>query len=175
VKTDARFLIFDTARGPAALVGGRAGIREVVLPGLARAALRREVVRRHPDAEEDGTGLRQAAAAVRRFFETGRLTGRPPRLDLEGVGDFRRRVYEALREVPRGGTVTYGELARRIGRPGAHRSVGTAVSRNPVPLFVPCHRVVRSDGSLAGFTPEGGVELKRAMLELEGALPPVAG
>jgi methylated-DNA-[protein]-cysteine S-methyltransferase len=88
------------------------------------------------------------------------------------VGTFRRAVYEALREVEPGETVTYAELAGRIGRPGAHRSVGTALSRNPAPVFVPCHRVVRSDGGLGGFTAEGGLALKREMLTLEGAIEP---
>jgi methylated-DNA-[protein]-cysteine S-methyltransferase len=165
-----RFEIVTTAFGPAAVVGGTDGVAGVVLPGLDRRGLAREVRRRWPGAKEDGRGLRLAAGALRRYFESGRLTGRPVKLDLSGVGEFRAGVYEALREIPPGETVTYAELARRVGRPGAHRSVGTALSRNPVPVFVPCHRVVRTDGGMGGFTAEGGIELKRKMLELEGAI-----
>ena len=99
MKTDRlRFQIVETARGPAALVGGRAGIRAVVLPGLGAAALRKEIARRHPEAVEDGTGLRNAAAAVRRFFETGRAGGRASRLDLQGPHLTRGRARRARGE-----------------------------------------------------------------------------
>jgi methylated-DNA-[protein]-cysteine S-methyltransferase len=81
---------------------------------------------------------------------------------------FQRRVWEELRTIPRGETVTYGELAARIGMPGAARAVGSAVARNPVSIVVPCHRVVGADGSLTGYA--GGVEHKRALLEMEGAV-----
>ena len=160
--------IFDTVKGPAAVAGSSAGLCLVLLPGLGRRALRAEVRRRLPDAVESDRGLKTAAAAVARYFESGSLPKTRVRLDLEGVGNFRREVYEALCEVAPGETVTYSELARRIGRPAAHRSVGTALSRNPVPLFVPCHRVIRTDGGLGGFTAEGGIELKECMLALEG-------
>jgi len=167
--TDLRYRVVDTREGPAALVAGAAGLRAVILPGLPRAALEKEVGRRFPGAVEGERGLKSAGAALVRYFESGREPPDRIRLDLDGVGEFRRRVYEALRAIPPGDTVTYAELARRIGKPGAHRSVGTALARNPVPVFVPCHRVVRSDGGLGGFTAEGGVELKARMLALEGA------
>ena len=164
-----RYRILETKEGPAALVGGPAGIAAVILPGLGKAALRRKIARRFPDAIEGEKGLKAAGAALARYFETGKDPKGAFRLDLDGVGEFRRSVYDALREIPPGETVTYAELARRIGRPGAHRSVGTALSRNPLPVFVPCHRVVRSDGGLGGFTAEGGIDLKARMLALEGA------
>jgi len=85
-------------------------------------------------------------------------------LDLRGSA-FQRRVWAELRAIPPGETVTYGELARRVGRPGAARAVGSAVARNPVSIVVPCHRVVGSDGSLTGYA--GGVERKRWLLAHE--------
>ena len=166
-----RYLVFDTALGPAAVAGGNRGVCGVVLPGLTRKELAKEVVRRFPGATESTRGLRGAATAIRKYFESGRLGGRRAKLDLDGVTGLRRKVYDALAEVPAGETVTYAELARRSGHPGAHRSVGSAVARNPVPLLIPCHRVVRVDGGLGGFTAEGGIDLKRWMLELEGARP----
>ena len=84
-----------------------------------------------------------------------------------GGTPFQRRVWVELRRIPRGQTVTYAELAARIGAPGAARAVGAAVARNPVSIVVPCHRVVGADGSLTGYA--GGTERKRALLELEGA------
>ncbi|MBM4375461.1 MAG: MGMT family protein [Deltaproteobacteria bacterium] len=88
-------------------------------------------------------------------------------LDERGLSAFRREVGRALRELPRGCTVTYGELARRLGRPGAARAVGHALARNPFPLVVPCHRVVGAAGNLGGFSLPGGPATKRRLLSAE--------
>jgi len=87
-------------------------------------------------------------------------------LDFGQLTPFRRRVYERLLEIPHGTVVTYGEVARDLGDPGAARAVGQAVGSNPVAIVVPCHRVVASDGSLHGFG--GGCDRKAALLRLEG-------
>jgi methylated-DNA-[protein]-cysteine S-methyltransferase len=84
-----------------------------------------------------------------------------------GGTPFQRRVWAALSEIPYGKTVSYGELARRIGRPAASRAVGMANGRNPISIVVPCHRVIGSDGGLTGYA--GGVERKRFLLDLEGS------
>ena len=83
--------------------------------------------------------------------------------------DFQRRVWELLREIPFGETVTYGDLARRLGNPRAARAVGMACNRNPIAIVVPCHRVVGSTGSLTGYA--GGLDTNAFLLKLEGALP----
>jgi methylated-DNA-[protein]-cysteine S-methyltransferase len=99
-------------------------------------------------------------------------------LVLEGCSDWDRRVLEGVRTIPRGATASYGEIARRIGKPGAARAVGGAVGRNPIGLLIPCHRVVAGDGTLGGY---GGswfgnrdelLGLKERLLELEGVEPP---
>jgi methylated-DNA-[protein]-cysteine S-methyltransferase len=93
---------------------------------------------------------------------------------LEGVGDWDRRVLEGVRTIPRGATASYGEIARRIGSPGAARAVGGAVGRNPVGLLIPCHRVIAGDGTLGGYggswfgSREELLALKRALLAVEG-------
>lgn len=88
-------------------------------------------------------------------------------LPLEPIGtDFMRRVWQALGEIPFGKTVSYKELAMVIGSPQASRAVGQANNRNPLPILIPCHRVIGADGKLAGY--RGGIELKRKLLELEG-------
>jgi methylated-DNA-[protein]-cysteine S-methyltransferase len=97
---------------------------------------------------------------------------------LEGVSDWDRRVLEGVRTIPRGATASYGEIARRIGKPGAARAVGGAVGRNPVGLLVPCHRVIAGDGTLGGYggswfgSREELLGLKEQLLELEGVAPP---
>jgi methylated-DNA-[protein]-cysteine S-methyltransferase len=88
-------------------------------------------------------------------------------LDESGIDAFRRRVYAATREIPVGRTATYGEIARRIGDPGAARAVGAALGANPFPIVVPCHRVLAASGALHGFSAPGGIDTKRRMLEIE--------
>ena len=94
----------------------------------------------------------------------------PARLDPGPVTPFRAAVYRALRRVRRGRTTTYGELAGRAGRPGAARAVGTGMSSNPLPLVIPCHRVLGSGGSLGGYSAPGGEQTKLKLLGMEGAL-----
>jgi methylated-DNA-[protein]-cysteine S-methyltransferase len=91
-------------------------------------------------------------------------------LDLSRLTPFQRRVLEATQRIPAGAVWTYGRLARAIGRPKASRAVGQALRRNPVPIVIPCHRVVASDGSLGGYSGGGGLASKRWLLRFEGAL-----
>lgn len=114
---------------------------------------------------------RTAAGAARQLAEylRGERRSFDLALDLEGMPPFHRRVLEELARIPYGETVSYGELAERCGRPGAARAVGNAVGRNPAPVVLPCHRVVRSDGSPGEYG--GGRERKQRLLRLEGALP----
>src|SRR5439155_645252 len=92
-------------------------------------------------------------------------------VDLE-VAPFEREVLDFLRTIPPGETITYGEIARRLGRPGASRAVGTACARNPAVIVIPCHRVVPKSGGLGNYSSEGGPETKRKLLEREGARIP---
>ena len=89
---------------------------------------------------------------------------------LENVSPFHRKVYKALCKIPAGKTITYAELAKRAGSPGAARAVGTAMAKNPFPIVIPCHRVVAGNGKLGGYSGRGGVATKKALLALEGAL-----
>ncbi len=91
------------------------------------------------------------------------------RSTIEASTSSGRAVYAETRRIPPGTTRTYGEVARAIGRPDGARDVGVALSRNPTPIIVPCHRVVAADGALTGFSAPGGLATKRRMLELEGA------
>jgi methylated-DNA-[protein]-cysteine S-methyltransferase len=111
--------------------------------------------------------LRQAVAQLAEYFAGTRATFDLP-LDLQGGTAFQQSVWQALLAIPRGGTLSYGVLSQRIGRPAAMRAVGAAVGRNPLSVVVPCHRVLGADGSLTGYA--GGLERKTALLQLEGVL-----
>lgn len=131
---------------------------EAFARGLYRK-YRRPVVRDQHLAQ----ALRQQ---LRRFLTSMDGFGGP--VDLSLVGPFERIVLERLRRIPKGQVRTYRDIAREIGHPGAVRAVGNACAKNPVPLIVPCHRVVRSDGGLGGYSLRGGTALKRRLLEGEG-------
>ncbi|MFW6192474.1 MAG: methylated-DNA--[protein]-cysteine S-methyltransferase, partial [Gemmatimonadota bacterium] len=114
--------------------------------------------------EEEPEALETVVVELREYFRGDRRSfGVTP--DLTGLTPFQQEVLEAISRVPFGERVTYGELARRIDRPKASRAVGNALGRNPVPIIVPCHRVVRSDGDLGGYT--AGTGYKEQLLELE--------
>jgi O-6-methylguanine DNA methyltransferase len=90
-----------------------------------------------------------------------------PRLDWPQLTDFQRKVLEITAEIPRGMHLTYGDIARRIGKPAAARAVGAALGSNPWPVLVPCHRVLGTGGSMTGFSAPGGINTKKRMLDLE--------
>lgn len=117
---------------------------------------------RRVDAADDDV-LVKAASQLEAYF-AGELTDFDLPLELEGSG-FQRTVWAGLREIPYGETISYGELARRIGQPSASRAVGLANGRNPISIVVPCHRVIGANGSLTGYG--GGIERKQFLLGLE--------
>ena len=118
----------------------------------------------------DAGALAEAAIQLEQYF-AGERTEFDLDVEVEGT-PFERRVWDEVRAIPYGETATYAEIARRIGRPSACRAVGRANGRNPVAVIVPCHRVIGSDGSLTGYA--GGIEMKRALLDLERAALAVA-
>jgi len=112
--------------------------------------------------------LRESASQIEAYFSGALKTFELP-LDLSAGTDFQRTVWQALLTLPRGQTCTYGELSQRIGRPSAVRATGGAIGRNPLSVIVPCHRVVGQGGALTGYA--AGLARKRALLQIEGALP----
>lgn len=135
------------------------------------AGVHMEVTRYEPDATTLGTAvaadadavLAAAATQLRAYFG-GELTSFDLPLTLEGT-QFQRTVWASLQAIPYGETISYGQLARRIGQPSAFRAVGLANGRNPVAIVVPCHRVIGADGSLTGYG--GGMDRKQFLLRLE--------
>lgn len=151
---------FPTALGRCAIRWSEAGVTGVALPSA----------RPHPGpALEDGAvvpeGIRAAIDGITSVMAGDRRDLREVALDEGGLDDFRRAVYAATREIGPGTTRSYGEVARAIGRPGDARDVGAALARNPFPIVVPCHRVLRTGGHLGGYG--GGLPVKVKLLELE--------
>ncbi|MCS7179519.1 MAG: methylated-DNA--[protein]-cysteine S-methyltransferase [Anaerolineae bacterium] len=160
------FTTTDSPFGPLTLWATPAGLCRVGLPGESRVSLEAWIARwvGPEPPEENPAVLAEVIAQLREYFSRLRREF-DLSLDLRGT-PFQRRVWEELGRIPYGQTVSYGELARRMGQPGAARAVGQAVGANPIPIIVPCHRVVGADGSLVGYG--GGLEIKSALLRLEG-------
>jgi methylated-DNA-[protein]-cysteine S-methyltransferase len=150
--------VVDTPIGPLGLIASDAGLRAVLFDG------------RKIHAEGRSAVLSKAARQLDAYFDGELLTFDLP-LDLHGT-EFQRRCWLALGSIPYGQTVSYGEQARRLGLGSdAARAVGAANGRNPLPIVLPCHRVIGTDGSLTGFG--GGLHVKRFLLEHEGVLLPL--
>ena len=165
-----QFTLFDSAFGPCAIAWSDQGVVRLQLPEASAAATRSRVRAALGDAEEIEPPER-IERVTRKV--TRHLGGAPTRfdavpLDLDGASPFAQQVYESLRRVEPGTTVTYGELAARAGRPGASRAVGQVMARNPLPVIVPCHRVLAADGKPGGFSAYGGTLTKARLLFIEG-------
>ena len=163
-----RFRIIETPTGHVGFVATNVGLRRVFLPTPRGAGLRKEIRAEFPGAAEDRGLIPGLAHALRRYFE-GKKVAFDVTFDLAGHGDFHIDVWNACRRLGYGKTGSYKSLAERVGRPGAARAVGTAMKRNPFPIVVPCHRVLKSDGSLGGYSGRGGLALKRRLLDMEAA------
>lgn len=124
---------------------------------------------REPEADwvADARPLADAVAQLAEYF-AGQRREFALTVDPQGT-PFQRHVWQNLRQIPYGVTITYGELARRVGKPSAARAVGAANGQNPIPIIIPCHRVIGANGKLTGFA--GGLHLKEGLLSLEQALP----
>lgn len=159
------FTVVPCALGHALVATTARGVCRVILgddPAALERTLREEM---HAATLVAGDPLVNDVAAAVVAAASGRAVETPLPLDLRGTA-FQQRVWRELTRIPRGETVTYAELARRIGAPGATRAVGTACGANPVAMLVPCHRVLRGDGAIGGY--RWGSERKRALLEAEG-------
>ncbi|HUD87861.1 MAG TPA: methylated-DNA--[protein]-cysteine S-methyltransferase [Xanthobacteraceae bacterium] len=171
--SDLGFALFDTAIGCCGIVWSGRGIVGVQLPERSENATRNRVLRRFPVAQGAAP-----PAEVQRVIDgiVALLNGEPralgdATLDLQGVSDFNRRVYEVARSIGAGATRTYGEVAERLGDRTLARDVAAALSQNPCPIIVPCHRVMAAGGKTGGFSAPGGVRTKLRMLSIEGAQP----
>jgi len=166
------YCLFDTPIGRCAIAWGERGIRALQLPERTEARTRSRLQLRFSLCEMAPPGtVTTAITAIVALLSGERRDLSAIALDMAGIPAFERRVYEITRTIPAGSTVTYGEIARRMGEKGAARAVGQALGRNPFALLVPCHRVLAAGSKLGGFSAEGGRDAKRRLLALEGARP----
>ncbi len=153
--------VYDSPVGPLGLRSDGQALREILLP-CHMQSLPAGTIPLFSDRITD-----QACEELAAWFAGQRRSFGIPLNPVSGTA-FQRRVWQEMRRIPWGTTISYAELARRIGRPAAARAVGAASGRNPLPIVIPCHRVIGSDGSLTGYG--GGLALKRLLLEQEGSL-----
>lgn len=165
------FSVFDTALGRCAVAWNAKGIVRLQLPEASDALTCARLLRHLPDATqgEPPESVRRAIERIRALLAGARDDLADLALDLGDVPPFHRRVYELVRTIGPGCTVTYGEIAERLGEPGAARAVGQALGDNPFAPVVPCHRVLAAGGRPGGFSAAGGVSTKLRMLEIEKA------
>jgi methylated-DNA-[protein]-cysteine S-methyltransferase len=171
--TSLTFTLFDTSLGVCGIVWSARGICGVQLPEADAAATRARVERRFPDARESAPppAIQEAIDGV-----VALLAGAPRDLsdiviDDSAIPDFNRKVYSIARTIPPGQTMTYGEIAERLGDKLLARAVGQAMGENPTPIIMPCHRVLAANGKTGGFSAPGGVVTKLRLLTIEGAQP----
>lgn len=166
------FALFDTAVGCCGIAWADAGICGVQLPEADAEQTRARMRQRFAEAAEAAPG-EEAQAAIHGICAM--LRGEPHKLDtlvfdMRGVPAFHQRVYALARAIPPGQTLTYGEVAARLGEPGAARAVGQALGRNPFAPVVPCHRVLAAGDKPGGFSASGGIRTKLRLLIIEGAM-----
>jgi methylated-DNA-[protein]-cysteine S-methyltransferase len=170
-QTGHHFLVFETASGFCGIAWNGVGITCLQLPTRSAEAAERMLRRRAPGAEPGAptAAAAEAVAAVKRYFEGEETDFSGFALDLGEQEAFFEEVYAAARRLGWGHATTYGALTKELGAgPEAAGDVGLAMARNPVPLIIPCHRVLAAGGKIGGFSAPGGASTKIRMLELEG-------
>jgi methylated-DNA-[protein]-cysteine S-methyltransferase len=169
--TNQHFALFDTPIGICGIEWGPRGINGVQLPMGSEEKTRSRIRQRDPFSVETAATA-EVKAVIDRIIDL--LSGKPDdltdiALDLEDVPEFNRGVYDIARSIPPGQTMTYGDIAKKLGGVELSRDVGQALGRNPCPIVVPCHRVLAAGNKPGGFSANGGVVTKLKMLAIEGA------
>jgi len=166
------FCLFPTAIGSCAIAWSDRGVTSVWLPEQTDRETSARVARRFPQSLESTPPpfVAHAIAGIVALLEgeSRDLTDVPLEFD-DSVPEFHRRVYDVARTIKPGTTLSYGEIAARVGDPDSARAVGQALGRNPIPIIVPCHRVLAADGGTGGFSAPGGTATKLRLLAIEGA------
>jgi methylated-DNA-[protein]-cysteine S-methyltransferase len=164
------YALFATAFGTCAIAWSEHGVTRLRLPESTPAVLEARMAARGRQRGAPTAAASDAIAEVRRYFGGEQTSFSEIVLDLASCEPFDRAIYTAARRIGWGTTASYGELARAAGAPDTARAVGRAMGRNPVPIIIPCHRVITADGRIGGFSAPGGVDTKERLHQLEGIL-----
>jgi len=171
VKKAIKYTIFKTRWGYFGLAGTEYGLLRTHLPLAEFNKVKSQILKNLPTARFDKSLFSKLQQLINDYFEGTPVDfGRDIPIVLDGFSQFRGLVLTACRDIRFGQTISYGRLARKIGQPDTYRAVGSALAKNPLPLIIPCHRVVRSDGKIGGFSATGGKELKEKLLHHEQKL-----
>ncbi len=171
IETAQHSCVFETAAGFSAIAWSDFGATRFVLPASTAAAAERSLKRRAPQAEPGAPPpeVAEAITLVKRYFSGEQTEFSSVALDLRDQDPFFAQVYDALRRVRWGRTTTYGALAAAVGAAReAARDVGQAMAKNPMPLLIPCHRVLAAGGKIGGFSAPGAADTKARLLRMEG-------
>jgi methylated-DNA-[protein]-cysteine S-methyltransferase len=163
-----KYVIFQTKWGHFGLAGTKSALCRTQLPGPEPKKIESQLLKYLPDAQFDDTFFKTLQERITAYFE-GSCVNFSPEIPVafDGFGGFSREVLTACREIKFGQRITYAGLANMAGRPDASRAVGNALAKNPLPLIIPCHRVLRTDGKMGGFSAPGGISFKKRLLALE--------
>jgi methylated-DNA-[protein]-cysteine S-methyltransferase len=162
------YCLFDTAIGACGVAWSQHGVTRLQLPESDRSATEKRLSASTRVSGAAPAEIDQVIADVQSYMSGRSVDFAAVAVDLTDVEPFGRKVYEAARTIPWGKTVSYGELARQPGSPDAARAVGQALSRNPVPIIIPCHRILAKGHRVGGFSAHGGTFTKERLLALEG-------
>lgn len=160
-----RYTSFKTDLGWVGMLVSSAGILKLTLPQATEKAALAELELEHDAVRMSFERFDETVSRVREYFR-GKPVDFSDQLDLSSGTEFQRKVWSSCRGIPYGQTRSYGWIAGQIGKPGASRAVGNALGKNPIPIIIPCHRVLAADGGIGGFS--GGLSVKRRLLRLEG-------
>jgi methylated-DNA-[protein]-cysteine S-methyltransferase len=163
-----KYAIFQTKWGYFGLAGTEYGLCQTQLPGPKPEKIKSLLLKNLPTAQFDKTFYKNLQKQIIAYFEGAcENFSRDIPLILDGFSSFGKSVLTTCRKIEHGQTITYGKLAKKAGRPNASRAAGSTLAKNPMPLIIPCHRIIRCDGKLGGFSAPGGITVKKKMLELE--------
>jgi methylated-DNA-[protein]-cysteine S-methyltransferase len=167
VQKTIKYTIFKTKWGCFGLAATDNGLLRTALPLAKREKVKLQLLRYFPSAQYDKALFKNVQKQITAYFDGDRINFGDIPVVLDGLGLFARRVLTACRRIEFGRIVTYGRLAEMAGKPGAARAVGGVMAKNPLPLIIPCHRVICANGSLGGFSATGGIRTKAKLIELE--------
>lgn len=163
-----KYVIFQTKWGYFGLAGTESALLRSQLPGSKYEKIESQLLINLTDARFDKTFFKTLQEQIAAYFEGVPVNFSPEiPVDLRGFSTFTRTVLTTCRVIKFGQTISYSQLAKKLSRDAAGRAVGNALAKNPLPLIIPCHRVIRSDGKIGGFSAIGGPTLKQRMLEFE--------